>query len=130
MKSNLPPPALKVFLVEDHPTIRERIAELVRSVAGTQVVGMADEPDGACAGIGLTQPDMVVLDLQLKSGTSGLAVLEWLREHAPGIAAIVLTNAIYPQMKAACLELGARLVLDKSSEALRVRDAVRELAHR
>lgn len=130
MDSNLPPPALKVLLVEDHPTIRERIAELVRSVAGTQVVGMADEPDGACAGIGLTQPDMVVLDLQLKSGTSGLAVLEWLREHAPGIAAIVLTNAIYPQMKAACLELGARLVLDKSSEALRVRDAVRELAHR
>jgi DNA-binding NarL/FixJ family response regulator len=128
MNANPPIPALKVFLVEDHASLRDRIAELVCSVAGTQVVGMADDPDGAYAGISLTQPDMVVVDLQLKSGTSGLAVLRWLREHAPGIAAIVLTNSMYPQMKEACLELGARLVLDKSSEALRVRDAVRELA--
>ncbi len=128
MNSNQPLPAVRVFLVEDHPIIRDHIAELVRSVAGTQVVGTADEPESACAGIGLTQPDIVVVDLQLKSGTSGLAVLRWLREHAPGIAAVVLTNAIYPQMKEACLKLGARLVLDKSSEALRVRDAVRELA--
>jgi len=130
MNSNPPPLAIKVFLVEDHPTIRARIADLLCSVAGTQVVGTADEPDGACAGISATQPDMVVLDLQLKSGTSGLTVLKWLRQHAPSITAVVLTNSIYPQMKEACLKLGARLVLDKSSEALRVRDAVRELAHR
>lgn len=129
MNPNPPLPAVKVFLVEDHPPIRDRIAELVRSVCGAQVVGMADEPDAACAGIGMSQPDVVVVDLQLKSGTSGLAVLKWLREHAPGIAAVVLTNSIYPQVKDACLKLGARLVLDKSSEALRVRDVVREIAH-
>lgn len=128
MNSNLQPPALRVYLVEDHVPIRERLAALVETVEGAEVVGMADTPDAAFAGIGGARPDLVVVDLQLKSGTSGLAVLKWLREHSPGTPSVVLSNVVFPQMKQACLDLGAWQVLDKSREALRFRDVIRDIA--
>ncbi|CAN7613152.1 response regulator [Trinickia sp. LjRoot230] len=128
MEPNLPLPAINVFLVEDYAPIRDRLAALIGSVEGVKIVGVADEPDAAFAGIRASQPHVVIVDLQLKSGASGLTVLKWLRQHAPDAAALVLTNTIYPQMNALCFKLGARLVLDKSMEALRVRDAVIELA--
>jgi DNA-binding NarL/FixJ family response regulator len=120
--------AIKVFLVEDYAPIREKLAELMLTVAGAEVVGTADDPAQAMVGIGSSMPDVVVVDLNLKSGTSGLAVLEWLREHAPGVVAVVLSNLVYPQIKQSCLDLGARLVLDKASEAFQLRDAVCEIA--
>jgi DNA-binding NarL/FixJ family response regulator len=120
--------AIKVFLVEDHAPIREKIAELILTVAGAEVVGTADDLAEAVIGISSSMPDVVVVDLNLKSGTSGLAVLEWLVEHAPGVVAVVLSNLVYPQIKQLCLDLGARLVLDKASEAFLLRDAVCEIA--
>jgi DNA-binding NarL/FixJ family response regulator len=59
---------------------------------------------------------VVVVDLRLKSGTSGLSVLRWLHANEPRVAAIVLSNSAYAQMKQACLDLGAWCVLDKTSE--------------
>jgi DNA-binding NarL/FixJ family response regulator len=121
-------PIVKVFLVEDFAPIREKLAELLLTVTGVRIVGTADEPAAALDGIAASQPDVVIVDLQLKAGTSGLTVLRWLREHAPGTVAFVLSNLVYPQIKEACLELGARLVLDKATEAFRLREAVIELA--
>jgi DNA-binding NarL/FixJ family response regulator len=125
---NLPMPGVKVFLVEDYVPIREKLAELLLTIAGVEIVGTADHPAEALAGIESSKPDVVVVDLQLKAGTSGLSVLEWLRRHAPDIVAVVLSNSVYPQMREVCLDLGAWLVLDKASEAFQVREAVREIA--
>ncbi|GLU33770.1 response regulator transcription factor [Trinickia caryophylli] len=121
-------PAVKVFLVEDYVPIRERLAELIHTVEGARVVGVADEAEDALERIKASEPDIVIVDLQLRAGTSGMSVLKWLREHAPHVVAVVLSNIAYPQMRQACLDLGARLVLDKASEALHVRDAVAQIA--
>jgi DNA-binding NarL/FixJ family response regulator len=130
MNSNPPAPAIKVYLVEDYAPIRARLAQLVCAVARAQIVGEADEPTAALAGIGVSKPHVVIVDLQLKSGTSGLTVLKWLRAHEPDIAAIVLSNSAYAQMRQVCLDLGASLVLDKAGEFVRIGDAVREAADR
>jgi DNA-binding NarL/FixJ family response regulator len=66
--------------------------------------------------------------LQLKAGTSGLTILEWLREHRPATHAIVLSNSAYAQMRKACLDLGARLFLDKAGEFLRLPAVLAELS--
>jgi DNA-binding NarL/FixJ family response regulator len=117
----------KVFLVEDFAPIRERLAALVQTVLGAEVVGNADEPASALAAIDLCQPDVVVLDLRLKAGTSGLTVLKGLTERTTGAVVIVLTNTTYAQLRQVCMNLGARFFFDKSSEFTSVRDVVQQI---
>lgn len=128
MNSLLPNSLLKVLLVEDYAPIRAQLEQLVLTIAGAKIVGTADNPDDALALIDTTNPDIVVVDLQLKSGTSGLAILKSLHERTPAIAVIVLSNLAYPQIRQACFDLGARYVLDKAAEAFRLRDAILEIA--
>lgn len=121
---------MKVLLVEDYAPIRERLCDLVRTIPGAKIVAEADEAASAVAAIDANDPDVVIVDLQLKSGTSGLTILKWLREHRPATAIIVLSNSAYPQMRKACFELGARLFLDKAAEFAQLRGALLDLVGR
>ena len=104
-----------VFLVEDSAPIRMRLAEMLGNVQGVAIVGEAETPESAIEGILRTQPDSVVLDIQL-SGGSGIDVLRKIRPVAPGIVFIMLTNHPNPQYRRICMEAGASYFLDKSSE--------------
>jgi CheY-like chemotaxis protein len=128
MSSNASVPPVKVFLIEDFVPIRERLGALVCTVSGTEIVGEADEPVGALAGIESAKPDVVVVDLQLKSGTSGLTVLKELAARGTSIVSIVLTNSPYPQVRRACLSAGAHYFFDKTSEFGLIRQVVQDLA--
>jgi DNA-binding NarL/FixJ family response regulator len=63
-----------VFIVDDIPTMRERLGELVRDIEGVEIVGNAGTPSEAIDGILRTRPDCVLLDYQLIGGT-GVDVL-------------------------------------------------------
>lgn len=119
---------MKVLLVEDFAPIRDRLCELVQMVPGAQIVAQADEPAAALAAIRESEPDVVIVDLQLRAGTSGLTILKWLHDHRPATTAIVLSNSAYAQMRKACLDLGVRLFLDKASEFARLPGVLAELA--
>jgi len=103
-----------VFLVDDSAPVRDRLREIVALGEPVEVVGEAEDVDGAIRGITATRPAFVVLDYQLRDGT-GLDVLRGLPD-LPGMVVIVLTNHASAQVKAACLAAGARHFLDKSSE--------------
>ena len=115
-----------VFIVDDLPAMRERLAELMGAIAGVQIVGEAGTPAEAIDGILRTNPDCVLLDYQLIDGT-GVDVLRAVHPQSPDIAFIVLTNHATPQHRRACLDAGARHFLDKSTEFGRIRSAIAEL---
>lgn len=121
---------MKVLLVEDFLPIRKRLCELVQIVPGAEIVAQAEDPMSAVAAICAHEPDVVIVDLQLRAGTSGLTILKWLREHRPETAAIVLSNSAYAQMRKVCLDLGAHLFLDKAREFGQLNSALIELAGR
>lgn len=104
-----------VYIVDDSPSMRARLAELLAEIGNADVVGECGTPDEAIAGILNENPDFVLLDYQLEGGTA-LDVLRAVCPRAPGIAFIVLTNHASPPYRRACLAAGARFFLDKSSE--------------
>ena len=69
---------LRLFLVEDSATLRDRLAELLGSIARIQIVGFSDTEQDAISQLRQLHCDAVVLDLQLKNGT-GLNVLKAIR---------------------------------------------------
>ena len=119
--------ALKVFIVEDSASIRERLTELMGEIDGAAVVGFADTPSDAIAGILNTRPDCVVLDYQLLGGT-GVDVLHAVHPKAPSVVFVVLTNHANPQYRRLCQEAGANWFLDKSTEFRKIKGVIAGLA--
>ena len=66
---------IRVFIVDDHPLVREWLGNLLRLENDIEVVGEADEPDAALMAIANAAPDVVVVDLSLKRG-SGLDLIK------------------------------------------------------
>jgi DNA-binding NarL/FixJ family response regulator len=109
--------ALRAYIVEDSPTIRENLIETLNELAGVDAVGWADT-DRDAKGWLAQHPDgwdIVVVDLFLRQG-SGLKVVEAAKARRHGQKVIVLSNNATSDMRRRCAQLGADAVFDKSTE--------------
>lgn len=121
--------ALSVFIADDSVPVTEMLRELLTEPGRIEVIGQADSQADAIAGVRKLKPDVVVLDLQLKSG-SGTDVIRAVRA-SPELAntrVIVISNHTSPQLKAGCLELGADSYFDKVKELPELTATLRRLA--
>jgi len=114
---------MQVFLVEDSPLIRSRLLELLESVPGARVCGHAESAHAAVREILAARPDVVVLDLALKSGT-GFDVLRAVHPQAPRIDFYLLSNFSASPYRALASRLGARGFFDKTDDFARVREVI------
>ena len=60
----------RVYIVDDLPSMRARLAELLHEIDGVEIVGEAGDPESAIAGILDQRPQFVLLDYQLEGGTA------------------------------------------------------------
>ena len=122
---------LKVLIADDSAPVAEMLAELISRPGTVEVVGSADSQDAALASVRDLAPDLVILDLQLRNG-SGTEVIRAVRAD-PGLAHVrllVSSNHVSPQLRAACLGLGADGYYDKVKELQALAERVAELASR
>ena len=120
---------LTVFIADDSPPVADMLAELAAASGPVEVVGMGDTEDATLEAIRRLKPDVVVLDLQLKSG-SGANVIRAVRSDRSldGIRLFVTSNHASDQMRAGCLELGADAYYDKVKELQALTARLSELA--
>ena len=110
-------PALRTYLVEDSPVIRENLIAALEELVDIDIVGTAESESVANQWLNHEPAgwDLVVIDIFLKSG-SGLGVLAACRDRAPRQRLVVLSNYATADMRRKCTELGADAVFDKSNE--------------
>jgi two-component system OmpR family response regulator len=109
--------ALRTYIVEDNPTIRENLIATLEELASIESVGSAEtENEGK---EWLTENvelwDLAIVDLFLKQG-SGLGILNACKERLAGQKVIVLSNYATPDIRKRCAQLGVDAVFDKSNE--------------
>ena len=118
---------LRVLLVEDSAVICRLIEDIVRNVPGVTVAGSVDSESGAIEAVQRGDVDVLILDLQLRSGT-GFGVLRAMRSMDRQPIAVVLTNFALNTYRVSALALGARHFLDKSRDYDRLPDILAEIA--
>jgi DNA-binding NarL/FixJ family response regulator len=84
----------RVFLVDDHAMVRSGVRTELGGAA--EVVGEAADVPEAVAGIRVTVPDVVLLDVHLPGG-GGRAVLEQLRAELPAVRWLALSVSDAPR---------------------------------
>jgi DNA-binding NarL/FixJ family response regulator len=117
---------MKVFIADDSRVVVERLADLLKEVPSVQLVGRAQDAPEAIRSIVKTNPDAVILDLQMPGG-SGLEVLRTIRQSQPSVWVLICTNYPYAQYREECLAAGANYFLDKSAEFEKIPEILREL---
>lgn len=117
---------IRVFIADDSPTVRERLAALLSDVPEVDVVGQAQDAAEAIVAIERLQPDVVILDIRMPAG-SGIGVLRSLHKKADRPKFIMLTNYPFLQYRRTCLEAGASYFFDKSSEFDKIPQALEQL---
>jgi DNA-binding NarL/FixJ family response regulator len=117
----------RVFLVEDHPVMREGLALLINYQRDLEVCGQADSVPTALAQVPQARPDVLVVDISLGDGGSGLELLKDLARLHPELPALVLSShdeALYAER---ALRAGARGYVMKQAETERVLEGIRTL---
>jgi len=82
--------ASRILLVDDHPMIRERLAEVIQREPDLVVCGEAESRHSALAAVPATQPDLAIVDLTLKD-SHGLDLIKDLRVTHPGVLILVVS---------------------------------------
>jgi DNA-binding NarL/FixJ family response regulator len=115
-----------VFLVDDHPLLREGLAGLINRLPEIKVCGEAETATEALEGICRTKADAAIVDLSLKEG-SGIELIKAIRARSPGTAVLVLSMHDERRYAERCIRAGARGYVMKAELATRVVDALRDI---
>ena len=120
---------LSVFIADDSAPVAEMLRELITEPGRIEVVGQADSEADTIIALRRLKPDVVVLDLQLKTGP-GTDVIRAVRAspELAGMRVIVMSNHTSPHLKAGCMELGANAYYDKVKELPALARMLEELA--
>jgi DNA-binding NarL/FixJ family response regulator len=80
----------RIFLVDDHPMIRERLAEVIQREQDLVVCGEAEDRHGALKSVLVSRPDLAIIDLTLKK-SHGLDLIKDLQVAYPEVAILVVS---------------------------------------
>src|SRR5499426_3015720 len=117
--SSPPPQSVRVLIVDDHGIMRAGLRMLLESQSGIMVVGEASSCADALALATCTQPDVIVLDLDL-GGENAVESIPTLLRTAPDTRILVLTGVRDPEVHRQAIRHGALglVVKEKAMETL------------
>jgi len=116
----------KIFLVDDHPLVREWLTNLLQQQADLIICGEADDAAAALTAISTAGPDLAIVDISLKH-SSGLELIKNLKVQCPALPVLVLSmhdESLYAER---VLRAGAHGYINKSESAQKVVEAIRRV---
>jgi DNA-binding NarL/FixJ family response regulator len=119
-------PKTRIFIVDDHPLVREWLTTLIHQQPDLMVCGEAESASQAFELITTLKPDVAIVDISLK-GASGLELIKNLKTVRPPVAVIVLSmhdESLYAER---ALRAGARGYIMKRETAKRIIAAIRQV---
>jgi DNA-binding NarL/FixJ family response regulator len=123
-----PKPSKKkcVFLVDDHPAMRQGLKELIDQEADLSVCGQAADIPSAIEGIQKTRPDIAIVDLSLKDA-SGLELIKDLKVRHADLPVLVLSMHAEGLYAERALKAGARGYIMKEATTENIIKAIRQV---
>ena len=118
---------IKILLVDDHPMLRQGVAQLIEMEEGLRVVAQAGDGQEAIDKTLAVHPDLVLLDLNMK-GMSGIETLKVLKQMSATTKVVIFSVSDSPAHVTAALMAGADGYLLKDSEPEYLLPAIKQAA--
>src|SRR4051794_38902961 len=118
-----------VVLVDDMPEIRKILRLILEHAGPFAIVGEGGDGNEAVALAGDLQPDLLVMDVEMRGGPSGWEALPRIRECAPATAVVILSGSAHDPLQGQ-REVLADGVLEKGLPPQELNDALLEIVRR
>jgi DNA-binding NarL/FixJ family response regulator len=115
-----------VFVVDDHPIVRQGLTLLINQETDLSVCGVGEEMHSALRAIQAAKPDILIVDISL-NGPDGLELLKNIRITSPRLPVLILSmhdEAIYAER---ALRAGANGYIMKQEATEKVLVALRRI---
>jgi DNA-binding NarL/FixJ family response regulator len=116
----------RIVIVDDHPLVRDRLAELINREPDLTVCGEAEDRNEALDIVASTSPTMAIVDLTLKSSL-GLDLIKDLQIRHPNVRILVVSmqdELIYAER---CVRAGAHGYITKQEASRHIMLAIRKV---
>ena len=116
----------RIFIVDDHPLLREGLARLINDQSDLMVCGEAETPAAALAAAHTARADLAVVDISLKD-QSGLELIKDFKVRFPRLLVLALSvhdESVYAER---ALRAGARGYVMKREASEKVLEAIRSV---
>src|SRR5690349_12630502 len=118
---------IRVFLIDDHPIVREGFARALTDAPDIVVVGQAETAADALKEAPFTSPDVILVDLNMPD-RDGIELIGALHARMPDVKLLVLSAYDDEFRVAEALRAGAHGYLVKTSKMEEVIDGIRRSA--
>ena len=115
---------MSLYVIDDHPMVRQMIGMLLRRLRpASKVVELEKFSELQAALIKNGEPELFVLDLLLP-GVKGATAISDVKKMYPEIPLVVLSAMPSGEARDACLEAGADLYIEKSTDTAEISQAI------
>ncbi len=115
-----------ILIVDDHPLVRKGMVTLVSQEADLSVVGETDEMAEAVRLAEALTPDLMIIDISLKTG-NGLELVKQITARHPSIKMLVCSMHDESLFAERCLRAGAEGYVNKEAASEQVINAIRTI---
>ncbi|MGA3170316.1 MAG: response regulator transcription factor [Chthoniobacteraceae bacterium] len=116
----------RVFLVDDHPLVREWLANVINQQEDLIVCGQSEGREGCIEAMEKKRPDVAILDISLKD-CSGFDLISEVKSHFPRTEVIVLSMHDSPLYARRALRAGATGYVVKRETTRKICNAIRDV---
>lgn len=106
---------MRILIVDDSEPVGARLVALLRRVEGLEFLPQVFSATNASLAFEEHRPGVVLLDLQLRSGTS-LELLREIKAKSPATRVFVLTAHLDERYRRPCLDAGADFYLSNATD--------------
>ncbi|WGZ92900.1 MAG: response regulator transcription factor [Candidatus Thiothrix putei] len=119
--------ACRIFIVDDHPAVRQGVMAIVSHEPDMLICGEASGVPDAMPQIATLMPDVAVIDISLKFG-NGIDLVKRVKAEYPSVRMLVWSMFPDTLYAARALRAGALGYLNKSDSTEQLVDAIRMVA--
>ena len=119
--------SIRVVVVDDHQIVRDGLVALLGALDGVEVVGTAADGKDAVHVVTETNPDVVIMDIQMPE-LDGIEATRFITGRQPAPRVVMLTMNEDDDTVLSAIRAGASGYLLKGSSATEVQNAVRAAA--
>ena len=116
---------IRVFIVDDHEMVRRGLRSFLSTQKDIVCVGEAGSGAEALPQISELKPDVILMDLLLEGGMSGIEATQRVTEETPECRIIILTSYYDEGRVIPALEAGALSYLLKTARGEQVAECIR-----
>ena len=116
----------RVLLVDDHPVVRQGLAESINRERDLSVCAQAEDHQGALKAIETTHPELIVVDLMLKN-SSGIELIKDIHARWPRLLILVVSMHDENLYAERVLRAGAQGYITKQQATHDILSAIRRV---